>query len=421
MRLERLNLQDYRGFAQQSFDLAGKSAVFFGINGAGKSSILHALNVLYAPVISKLTGKRLPKTLSLQRDDVAAGAKECSLDLRLQLCGRPFDFQRSIRRKLGTMQPKRTALTEFINYFQAQYEYGSDLIGMPVFVHYGVHRMVLDIPLRIRSYHEFTRYSAYENTVDSKIDFRTFFEWFRYQEDLENEQKIKRQDFDYQDRSLRAVRKAIYGMLDGMTHLRIERRPLAMKIDKDGVSLSISQLSDGEKGLVTLFGDLSRRLALANPMMDNPCLGEGIVMIDEIDLHLHPSWQRRIIPALRRTFPHIQFIITTHSPQVLGELGADFQIYQLQQDEHGIVGQQLPRLDGWSSNEILEALMATARQNTDVQVMFRTVFDAIERDDFTVAKQKLAELRERVFPDDADYIRAETMLRLRMRRHDLHS
>lgn len=95
---------------------------------------------------------------------------------------------------------------------------------------------------------------------------------------------------------------------------------------------------------MTLFGDLSRRLALANPQLENPCEGEGVVLIDEIDLHLHPSWQRQIVPALKRTFPHVQFIITTNSPQVLGEIDDTFQIYQITRKQNDISVQQISRL-----------------------------------------------------------------------------
>ena len=90
-----------------------------------------------------------------------------------------------------------------------------------------------------------------------------------------------------------------------------------MQIIKSGVKLSAAQLSQGEKSLMALVGDLARRLTLLNPSRDNPLDGNGIVLIDEIDLHLHPSWQQTVIQKLTTTFANIQFILTTHSPQVL--------------------------------------------------------------------------------------------------------
>jgi len=88
-------------------------------------------------------------------------------------------------------------------------------------------------------------------------------------------------------------------------------------LTKDNVELDAQQLSQGEKTILTLVGDLARRLSLLNPMLENPFEGRGIVLIDEIDLHLHPHWQQQIIERLLTTFPNLQFIISTHSPQVI--------------------------------------------------------------------------------------------------------
>ncbi len=112
-------------------------------------------------------------------------------------------------------------------------------------------------------------------------------------------------------------------MLPGFSGLRIQRNPLHMVIRKGGISLAVDQLSDGEKLLLALTADLARRLAMAYPDRENPLDGEAIVLIDEIELHLHPDWQRRVLGALRSTFPSCQFIVTTHSPQVLSEVQND--------------------------------------------------------------------------------------------------
>ncbi|WP_336716728.1 AAA family ATPase [Pantoea ananatis] len=88
-------------------------------------------------------------------------------------------------------------------------------------------------------------------------------------------------------------------------------------LTKDNIELDAQQLSQGEKTILTLVGDLARRLSLLNPMLENPFEGRGIVLIDEIDLHLHPNWQQQIIERLLTTFPNLQFIISTHSPQVI--------------------------------------------------------------------------------------------------------
>ena len=106
-------------------------------------------------------------------------------------------------------------------------------------------------------------------------------------------------------------------------------------------NLDVLQLSDGEKCTLALFGDIARRLAIANPSLDDPLQGDGVVLIDELELHMHTSWQRKVISMLKKTFPNIQFIITTHSPQILGEVDHDFNVYALSRNGSDIQVVQL--------------------------------------------------------------------------------
>ena len=166
---------------------------------------------------------------------------------------------------------------------------------MPVFVNYGVNRLVADIPLEAAKQKAFEKLNAFDKAIESKIDFRALFEWFRLQEDLENQQKVRSEKgMEYENRELKAVRTAMTAMLEGFDHIRIERQPLTMMVEKEGVSLNINQLSDGEKCTIALFGDLARRLAIANPALESPLDGTGVVLIDELELHMHTQWQRQI-------------------------------------------------------------------------------------------------------------------------------
>ena len=96
--------------------------------------------------------------------------------------------------------------------------------------------------------------------------------------------------------------------------------PLRLTVRKGEHRLSLTQLSDGERSFLALLGDMVRRLALANPDLENPLEGHGVVLIDELELHLHPTWQRQVVENLRTTFPNVQFIGTTHSPFVIQSL-----------------------------------------------------------------------------------------------------
>ena len=192
-------------------------------------------------------------------------------------------------------------------------------MSLPLVVYYPVNRAVLDIPLRIRTRHRFDRLAAYDGALSGdRNSFRVFFEWFREREDLENELRTDRAEF--RDPQLQAVRRAVERFLPGFTGLRVRRSPLRMMVDKEREELIVNQLSDGEKCTLAMVGDVARRMAIANPGIRDPLEGEAVVLIDEIDLHLHPGWQRHIVGALRETFPNCQFLLSTHSPQILSHV-----------------------------------------------------------------------------------------------------
>ena len=331
MKIKRLEINNFRPMNGISLELEGRSTVIFGVNGTGKTSILKAVNLLYANIINKIVNrKELRQNYALQLQDIKYGKTETKISAEFLIEGNVIDYYRAMIRKSGRKTHDSKKLGIIAETFQDKYFSDEEQGDIPIFVNYGTNRLVLDIPLRIRTKHQFDIYSAFEKAIENRIDFRAFFEWYRNQEDYENECKIANGDLEYKDASLEAVRKAVMVMLDDCSNLRVVRKPrLEMKIDKNGIALNVSQLSDGEKCTMALFGDLARRLTIANPNMENPLLGEGVVLIDEVELHMHPSWQRKVLNCLKQTFPNIQFIITTHSPVVLSEIDENYNLFFL--------------------------------------------------------------------------------------------
>jgi predicted ATP-binding protein involved in virulence len=122
------------------------------------------------------------------------------------------------------------------------------------------------------------------------------------------------------DRSVEAIEIVLARFLENFANLRVETNPFRLVVNKGDMPLGLAQLSDGERCFLAIVTDLSRRLVLANPQLENPLEGHGIVLIDELELHLHPKWQRGVVENLRTTFRNIQFIATTHSPFVIQSL-----------------------------------------------------------------------------------------------------
>ncbi len=463
MIIRDLTLHNFRGIRDLKLDFDDSRMVLFaGINGAGKTSALECIATLMSWLVLRIrtnTGSgRLPSD-----SDIMNNENETSISLTIENGGKTYSWTIARTRK-GRSQKIRSDykdLPEIVAPIQQYLSTEPETAGVPLFVYYPVNRAVLDIPVRIRKKHEFTQLSAYEKTG---TDFRAFFEWYRDQEDYENEQnRFKAPLFDkktYEDKKLKAVRTAVYGFLPGFSELRVQRRPLKMVVRKSNISripgendvlisvikeftldpsltldtsrftdvqeetinriltiahifpiLEVNQLSDGEKNLLALVGDLARRLALANPGLDNPLEGEGIVLIDEIELHQHPAWQRTVIPRLSSTFPYCQFFLTTHSPQVLSE-AKNATIFGL---EWGIDGIAAKRIEpyGKETNRILEDIMDTSARPENIRDMIRSYFGLIDEGRMEEAKKLRDDLEGLIGTDEPEFARADALIRRR--------
>ncbi len=210
-------------------------------------------------------------------------------------------------------------------------------------------------------------------------------------------------------KELNYVIKAIESFIPEYTNLRVTRSPSPqMLIDKNDTTLSLEQLSDGEKNLVALVGDIARRLSIANPTTENPLKGEGIILIDEIDLHLHPSWQRMIITKMSEVFPNCQFIVSTHSPQILSHVKPD-NIFLLNNSQKGIFISKPTQSYGLNSDRILEDIMIVdARPNKE---KIHKLYVAIQNNEIEFAKQLITELQHEMNGDDPELIKANVLIK----------
>jgi predicted ATP-binding protein involved in virulence len=201
-----------------------------------------------------------------------------------------------------------------------------------------------------------------------------------------------------------------------MDNLRVRRKPrLHMAIDKNGETLNVAQLSQGEKSLMALVGDIARRLAMLNPSLENPLAGDGIILIDEVDLHLHPSWQRSLCDRLIATFPNCQFVLTTHSPLVISDF-KNVLVYTL---TNGAL-QELPSQYGQDANTVLLDVMDTSIRNQAIDIKLNDLLDAIQDSNLTQAQQLLAELTAELPANHLELIKAKLLIRKQILRYANH-
>ena len=186
-------------------------------------------------------------------------------------------------------------------------------------------------------------------------------------------------------------------------------RRSAWFVDKDEEELIVNQLSDGEKCTLALVGDLARRMAIANPNTSDPLHGEAIALIDEADLHLHPSWQRRLGSALAGTFPNCQFLLSTHSPAILSHLKPE-SIWILERTRKGVEATRPDSSYGQKVDRILEDIMDVSARPDEIRDKVSLLFLAIEESRLKKARQFLNELKGEI-GTDPDLVKADLLIR----------
>lgn len=225
-----------------------------------------------------------------------------------------------------------------------------------------------------------------------------------------------RKKINYLDIQLKSVKDAVQNFTN-FRNIRIRRKPkLRMIVEKDNLEFEVSQLSQGEKSLMALVGDIARRLAMLNPSLENPLNGQGIVIIDEADLHLHPQWQRQLIERLTKTFPNCQFVLSTHSPLVISD-SKDIIVYSLENGEIRQVSSQY----GQDANTVLLHVMETAIRNEKVTQNLNHLLDLIQDNQLDEAKMKLTALRQDLPENNLELAKAQLLLKKQEIRHEKNS
>lgn len=440
MKVKELELNNFRGFEKLQIKFPDNNlAVFIGTNGSGKSSVLDALAMFFTELVFQIFDKSLPSTKSpesflntakeapypfkLSKNDIRLGLKGFTLNW-LTLCLKGTNANWSIAQsKNNQWIGDNTELLKLIKGINLNRN-----SSLPILVFYQTNRIILSVEdQNNRSQHNgiaFPQLYAYKNALSFNLSqFNDFIGWFKEIEDRENREKIKRKDFSYNDQNLKTIRIALSQFLDSLTsdryiNLRIENpessqifdfefinTDYVLAINKNGQDFDINQLSDGEQTLIMLVCDITRRLTIANPSLENKLEGEGIVMIDEIELHLHPQWQRNVLPALQATFPNIQFIVTTHSPQVLNNVDSK-NIFLLHNKDNTITCGQPEATLGRDVNWILEEVMGVSSRPQSFDPVWSKVQHLISqggRENLTEAKKQIEQLiQEFELTDDGE-------------------
>jgi energy-coupling factor transporter ATP-binding protein EcfA2 len=403
MWLDALQLTDFRAFRHLELDLRRQLTVVIGSNGAGKSSLIEALEIAASHATHAVF--RHCNALDLGEHDVRLGQASCAIALR-------FDGTEVRVRRTATGNTERDP------------ERLPEGLFPPLVVIFKSNRALLKTPrppaqpgmsvwarASVRS-----QFPAWDDGFGSdSTAFERGEAWFREREDLENQERVRSKRLDYLDPGLELARRSIEAALPRYRDPHIDRSlpigPTSSQfvLSKDGQELTADMLSEGERSLLILTMTIARRVSLLGPTASSSSRHAAVVVIDEIELHLHPKWQRTILPALLAAFPSCQLIVTTHSPQVIGSIPHE-SLFVLE-------GFELYRAPaptaGRDSNAILEEIMATPERSEPFQQRLDEIARLIDTGDLEAAKPAVDDLAARWGEDDREIVRLRTALEFR--------
>ena len=421
MKLRSVEIENFRAIKQLKLSLDESLTVFHGDNAHGKTSVLSAIAVGLGAIPTLLPGVA---GIGLRDADRRRAARFVRVRLETTKAQKWYRQKGSgvasrKRRVAGAKSDAVPTIVDEINEIvHADVEGRS--IDLPIVAFYDTDRAVFDAPQRRRGFpKEYPRFAALNGALSARPNFRDFFKWFYLKEDEELREQRRHRGFVSAE--LDAVRSAITSMIPGASNPRIELGPLrfVVSLKPDGgppEDLTLDQLSGGYRIVLALAADLARRMAQGNPHRDDPLACEAIALIDEIELHLHPDWQQRVLDDLQRTFPNTQFLISTHSPQVLTTVPPR-QIVELSRENGTIVaGGTAAATFGAEAGDVLSAVMGVRERpakNSFVRKLDRYL--RLVGDDQGESERALtlrAEL-EAISPDDPALDTADVEIRRR--------
>ena len=385
LRPTALKLRNFKGIAELDLTLDESLTLLAGVNGVGKTSALQAL----VAALTHTWEMRPPHNWRrFEFPESVARVGTTNAEVVLDLCApdqSPIIVRFEVRdRRLNLDQERSSGLQSYFENTQ---------LLLPLVVYYEQSRVARpDSSWRnVSISSNENRATSLQTTVSSPREFKA---WFFEKEADEGQETRERQNLMYADPELDAVRRLLRP-LDGVTAIRSRKPPdrseRTLFLVKDGADVPFDSLSGGEQAFFLLAADLARRLMLESPDMPMD-EAPGIVCIDEIELHLHPAWQKRILRTLTGTFPACQFIVSTHSPQVIGGVEAHH-VRLLEPAENGVRTVSQPiATKGRDSNYVLEGILDTPERDDEVSKLFDEfdrLIDARELEDAGQVLDKL--------------------------------
>lgn len=432
MKLKKVKIINYRCFKEAEIDFDEHTTLIVGKNGAGKTAILDAVAVA---ISTFLLGIDVGVSRSISKDDARYEFHDLDgtvdpqhqFPVNIESIGDILDnynvkWVRSLNSESGNTTVKEAReLTNISKSVQNRIMTGDKSLNLPLISYYGTGRLYAQKKEKknIKSLTEFKRQVGYVDCMAAESNEKLMLNWFQIQT-LKSLQEQQRTGKVEKPLLLKTVESAIckcFERISGSKNADIvfdlDTHRLVLNFESGDGSLqkfAMDEMSDGYKNTLSMIGDIAYRMAVLNPMLGDKVLEEtsGVVMIDEIDLHLHPQWQQTIISDLNTIFPKIQFIVSSHAPAVINSVAKE----QIRILDNGGIYMPAAQTYGRDANSILREVMKVSERPTDIKQRMNLFYSYMDENNYKEADKVLTEIEAIVGVTDPDIAAARTSLDL---------
>ena len=393
LKIQKLTIENFRAFKTFECDFEPDMTVLAGLNGQGKTAVLDAIAVAFGPFASGFaTGKdrgitdpdiHLAKHQqhgNADTPDALADSYTMEHQLPVTIAAHAFasssgDMPDNWARHRNSLKGRVTlvnALKASAEHLQKSVQ-NNLKVDLPLLSYYGTGRLWSQKRLTEHNApqnQQDSRLDGYKNCLDPESSYADFSHWLRKETIAEFEYKITISENGGTPQTtarsmwLQAITQAIDTVLSpsGWHNIRYSAgQKQVVATHKVQGDVSVSSLSDGVRNTIGMVADIAYRAVRLNPHLLANAVTDttGLVLIDEVDMHLHPQWQQLILQHLNKAFPGLQFIVTTHSPQVLSTVKQ--QNIRLLSNDNGVGYAKLPlgKTLAEASSDVLERVMDT--------------------------------------------------------------
>ena len=432
MKLKKTSITNYRCFKEAEIDFDDHTTLIVGKNGAGKTAILDAVAVA---ISTFLLGIDVGVSRSISKDDARYEFHDLDgtvdpqhqFPVNIESIGDILDnynvkWVRSLNSESGNTTVKEAReLTNISKNTQKRIMTGDKSLILPLISYYGTGRLYAQKKEKknIKSLTEFKRQVGYVDCMAAESNEKLMLNWFQIQT-LKSLQAQQRTGKVEKPLLLKTVESAICKCFERISGSK--NADIVFELDTHGLVLNfesadgslqkfaMDEMSDGYKNTLSMIGDIAYRMAVLNPMLGDKVLEDtsGVVVIDEIDLHLHPQWQQTIISDLNTIFPKIQFIVSSHAPAVINSVARE----QIRILDNGEIYMPAAQTYGRDANSILREVMKVSERPTDIKQRMNLFYSYMDENNYKEANNVLTEIEAIVGTTDPDIAAARTSLDL---------